>query len=1561
MSADNKTEFNKLLGNISSKTPILFFPLRIETHFRKKLNKNELCVRIFPDEIFLDYLTETLTEEENNDAKSFWTQWYIASGNSTREYEAWQALCAKYPVYRAAWLVRRLKPEYFSRIRKTPNFSERQPFNKMPEIERNIKNIYNNLPGSRLTVSAAKKIEDSLRNIDNIVKEYKDIVDYIYDNITEVVEHTVKSLDNFLLLSGKKRRSSSGKSDTLSTTDILGKSNEQIIDEIKETVNSLLKNIEGKRITLKDLIKKYLEDPHLGFTLFDVTLNDSDKPNFPVSNILPDRFVFIGEAANKPNNKIIQFGNKVKENLPMGIDPNDTSGKNIYEIDKAGDLKVSGGIDWMIDYDKAEAAGMAITVPLDSNINEFTYVYVLGINNTVDNYTNEQHLINLLNSHNYSSPAGMAMLKTASPSNIVEGMEPAYNYDRETEMKIRYDIEVNEIYDNPDAVKYDSMTLAKALNMSAYYENCFGNVANFDNREIDNAKEAYKIMWDYFFDVLTKNKTTGKYSHPFLNQMGDFMKRYVRARGPYPAFRIDNKPYSILPVCNLKKLPKTNSTECPDYLLKSLKELADKWKKVRKNWVVHSENLKGNTTGKKFLEMAGQTPYSTTFYERTLLNSPLLPPDKWYPSAMKKHFDLMHRYGFFDPWPIGGSEEEISFKDQNSQLSKALGQLKSKMPKGHNLSDDELKLLVAEFYDIFTHRLDAWITGVFENIRETYCKETPMIGAYGWVFNLKKTDRDEIDQKAKDKIKELKLLPENVLNSQKIYQNTGGEGYIVAPSVQHATTAAVLRAAYLKTQKNKEDSHLCINLSSMRTRQALRMIDGIKQGISTSVVLGADLERYLHEAWRTGNEMDQYIYPLRVLFPQVISLQAEDERAHDHAMQVINGEALLNTFVEEWANNGSVSSWLETKYNNDKQGECIKWFIMLEKETGITSAHRKCLFKLIERLVDSYDALNDLLLAEGVHRLVLGDTASYSAINNFMAEGKGNLPDLAVLDTPMEYVVFSNKTGIALPECKTQQNKPMCIAEPSINMWIEQLIGKLDNILFYIEITTRKIIEGEPVTEVKYEACTLNELDIKPAEYLYLSSNETLFLKYLEVRWRLKFNCFAEKIKILTNKPAEYKEDIISFNEKGEAISDLFTLYEDELRISKLRSIVTQSPAMKAIDFVPSAHGDYDMETAIDVNELKSRYVSLRGYLAQLSADMKLFIEQLEDLERDMETDAFNDAVIAEIYENLCRCTASGMLNSLPEFDTELFVYNIRDNEKQYHLNPIVYALDIIKSVEKQQAFIEKYKFAYEELNKRISEAENTVELVSSDTYTAGQYVEAIKMLLLSNFKVCPRFTLHPALTQDERKAVDAVIKKGISCYKNLNELSFDEWQFDVAEVRELMKTWHHLSLFQSVGNGDTGKISILQTNSDGAPLENLWLGCKVEREADLQDVDSLVIYNSEDFTELGTDNPVFNSGLIIDAWNEFIPYKKQTAGMVFNCDQPDNEAPQALLLAMSPNCVFPTSKWKEDEILDLLDFTRFMLMNRAVEPDHIYKDKQLSRLFPLLSNKELTRDYINS
>ncbi len=1563
----------------------------------------ELCVRIFPDEIFLDYLTDSLTVEEILDGKKFWLQWFIASGNQKREYESWQVLCVKYPSYRAAWIVRQVKPQNINQYKLGGVLFYRRPYVSIREtgdtheyvtmavIEEACDNIYRNLAQIRFDErnpvnkeTGEYSFEESIRryigiiklnlyHIDRDVMSCEYIVDYLFDRIKHTVQYLIRKLNTYVKFYERYPGIYGGNNRQMEIWDV----DQTMLFTFRKDAVEFLRKMKNKRIALNEMIQKYLnEDLHNKDFFPKIPINTTGQPDIPVSNILPDRFIFIGEVAGSKK-QIVHYGHKVRQNLQIGVNLNENMDELPYKINEKGDLEISGGMDWMVDYDTAEKAGLAITVPLDGAVNEFNFVYVLGIKDT--NGEDAKYIESLFNSHNYTS-GGLQMLKPGIPTNMVEGAKQTEDTDPEEEMRLRYEIEVEEVYDNELKKEYDSWRLSELLNLN--YDNCWGRTLNFDNSELSHAEKANAALWNYFLAKLLDNDENDeklsdkdKELKELLDFIGYFQNKHVKARGSLPLFRIENQPYGILPITLFQKLDDNIKWEGHVLLgrLNSLLiELADKWHDIRKNEVPCAENLTTfNFPERKYFEMAGLTPYSITFYERSLVDSPLLPARKAY---VPSFFNPLKRYGFFEPLPVEGLERELSFFDPSSEADKIImaqslaeavkntfslstlaGIVKKALPEG--VGDELCIQLVSEFLDIFNHRLDAWFTGILDYLlwrnkeEKRQLKLTdmpPKIGAYGWVFDLKENPREEVSAlKRREIIQMMKLSSNEASDELKIYQNKQNDKgeYIFAPSIQHAISAAVLRSSYLKNKRSTGDSHLCINLSSMRARQALRMIEGIKQGLSTGVILGADLERYLHEAYRTGNEMDKYIYPLRKLFPQTLDIEAEDGRAHDYTMEVINGETLINTFLEEWQNDGSVASWLEKNHNNKEYAELEEWCRLLNNQTAImqNSAHRKSLFKLIERVVDSYDALNDLLLAESVHRLVMGDRTTYSAICNFMAEGKGNLPEPAILDTPMDYVAVSNRTAIALPTCDVPPNRPMGVAEPALNLWMEELIGDLKNIFFYIEIDD----QHHPT---QYQTCSLHELGIIPIEYLYLSANETLLLECLETKWRLKSKYFTEKIKLYSGKPEGCSDDFLFFDSYGEEM-DTFSLYEDELRIGKLRNIITKCSAMQANDWTATAYYDVDEEETVDTKELGSRYYSLHTWLSQLSIEMQSCLKIVEN------KDSCDDDTLARMYSLLCDCAATGMSGSLPAFNTDMFVYSFKDTvseDKEYHINPIINALVYDNAILLQKNFIQSFRYLHQQLTKRLSEAESIITTSGYESPNYHQYSDAIKKLLMDSFKVFPRITLYYSLSKEKRQDYDAMLENGIKSFTNIDAMAFEEWQSEVAEVREHMKLWHHLNMFQEVYGNPTGNIAILQVDSEGSVLPGKWLGCQVDHESELQDVDSLVVYNSESLLrqQSWNDEPSYNSGILIDAWTEFIPYKKQTAGMVFHCDQPDNEAPQSLLLGIHPDFNLSTKnkKWSLHNVLELLDSTKFMFMNRAVEPDHLYRDPAMSTLFPLLS-----------
>ena len=68
-----------------------------------------------------------------------------------------------------------------------------------------------------------------------------------------------------------------------------------------------------------------------------------------------------------------------------------------------------------------------------------------------------------------------------------------------------------------------------------------------------------------------------------------------------------------------------------------------------------------------------------------------------------------------------------------------------------------------------------------------------------------------------------------------------------APSLAHASTAAVLRSGYL-THRGSAQSPLQIGLSADRVRLALHLLDGIREGQTLGALLGYRLERSMHDA-----------------------------------------------------------------------------------------------------------------------------------------------------------------------------------------------------------------------------------------------------------------------------------------------------------------------------------------------------------------------------------------------------------------------------------------------------------------------------------------------------------------------------------------------------------------------------------------------------------------------------------------------------------------------------------------------------------------------------------------
>lgn len=1561
-------QFETVLKNISNNTDILFFPIRIETHFRRKTNNHpkgkggkELCVRIFPDELCLNYEHE-LSKDEVEDGKFFWMQWFIASGCRKREREAWDVLCAKYPVYRAAWICRKLRPHELEKYRNDDGqWAYRRPYPHMEEIEAAINDIYESLckinfdETEKIGGDAASdeesrfekdvreqiyKVKDCLFNIDRNITYYDRIVDYLYDEIKETAEYVKSRLE--ALMVSYQLNPALRQSRLMELWDV----DYTILSTFRTDVDSFLSKLANKRITLDEMIASYHENEKT-FAFFSNAPEGKEnnrKWDVPKAEILPDNFFFIGEVDNKDKDMVYAMGNRVDHDTDMGLNPFDEEAAGYYHVDDQGNLKISGGLSWMVNYDEAERKGLAITVPLEEHVNAFKYIYVLGVKRSEKG---QEYVEKIINTHNYFDST-MQILTPGIPTNLVEGGLTAPLNDEEEIKRRRFDIEVHDVQmrdeqkDPSDALMTDARILCRALGLN--YNRTLGKLPYHETREWIKTGKAYKLLWD----MLCK-----KYIHvdspqllEYLNFIGHFVKEHVRAEGNLPTFKVDTVPYGVLPVTDYVQLAYWANKQ-PDRFLATLCNnlvvLANTWKEIRKEKVVSIDNIKGADASKLYLKMAGQTPHSVSFVLRALLESTVLPDVKLNETSVKGFFPQLDQFDFFDAQPLGGLVWDAEKRDnlppeiftpENSLTIDELKNFICSATLGEEYSDEEKTRIVSGFLDIFTFRIDAWFEGILhyqllkKNLNAKLSSSSPSglsgklgVGAYGWVFNLKENKREALDAVHQAQVENMMKLPKEY-NKHPIYQVTGDDKaeFIVAPSVQHAISAAVLRSSYLRTKKNRDDAYLCVNLSSTRARQALRIIDGIKSGMSMGVVLGADFERYLHEAYKQyGVEMDKYIYPLRKVFPQTVDIEAQDARAHNYCMEVINGEALLNTFIDEWNYSGDLAGWLKKEY---EALPSLHWVRVLESEmkgcSPVTLDREfNCLFMLVARMYDSYDALNDLLLSESVHRIVMGDDASYYAIGNFLSKGKGNLPEPEILNSPMDYVVVSHKVGLALPEetvdlrmIQKKETDIMRTAEPSLNAMLRMTVGSLDDIYFYVSQ------DGSI-----FEACSLEEIGMEPIEYLYLSSNEEQFARHLELCWRLKNHALqSSSVRIEMDQP--FQEHVIP-EKPG------LTVSQNGWRMSQLRSVLKHAHALKMSEMTMDINTDAGDDAMIDIEDLGRRYDDVRSQLSVLLSKITR-ITSSYDAEKPV---PLSDAEVNHIYMLLRQCADAGDNTAVGEYLSKVFIG---------HLDPIVQINDYREAIEMQVQLVERLALCGRKIEGRLQQAASLMTVPATQKLTGDTLQEAIKALLLNSFKIVPRIK---DVGQSFLKSMQ--FHEG-DFYANTDEDMLDDWLSDVAEVREGMKGWYNFSMYQIACRNTAGKVMIRQTDSHGKNVSDYWLGMKVDHESRLKDVDSLLVYDL-------SNGRACKACLIFDSWLEYIPYKKHDAGVVFHCDRPDNEAPQALLLAVNPSgATLKGGTWNCEMLSSILQSTRFMMMNRAVTPEDIYEDSRISALFPLLRSISL-------
>ncbi|SMO33322.1 hypothetical protein SAMN06265379_10197 [Saccharicrinis carchari] len=558
------TDPRKNIGLLNDSTPILMFPVRLETRF-KTLESNDgtayqLWVRIFPDECSIDTFDDTLSDSEVEKAKEYWASIWEAGIPATEPINefvkdkhrgAWRKLMGHFNAGRAYWVSNAYKPED----------------EDMLPTRQNESDVILVIPTYDLPSEAEQKA----------LQKYWGTY-YLAKGNDETIQ---KAFDNFM--------AETGTSDEVASK-ILGKYTPS--------------NIKREATVEKPLVV-------VSFVVFNAPQNTDSKLNAWTQaaevRTFPERFVLLGYQNNDLDAEINQLGNLIPDPIIVGPDTRDDieevlRGVHGESFDELNDdekavkyieyLSEQAETKWLFNFNEAVNMGLGFKVNLTPTQFKrgFSRLFVIGIKMRADSDEGQQLVEELFKNHQFGDNT-FSIIPQGTPTNNTEEEGSGYSVEEDPDEAFDRYFEQGKPDDPYErSTRRDGRWLANMLGIDVY--NSGLNLAeNYYHTDQCEAAAMHTALWNATIGYYMESMLTPVASDWEIDRLRWFLINYVSGRGRVPSIRIDDQPYGILPATTFRNYKFMEQREVigraysDDYpsLLKIYKVLEI----VKKDWEKH--------------------------------------------------------------------------------------------------------------------------------------------------------------------------------------------------------------------------------------------------------------------------------------------------------------------------------------------------------------------------------------------------------------------------------------------------------------------------------------------------------------------------------------------------------------------------------------------------------------------------------------------------------------------------------------------------------------------------------------------------------------------------------------------------------------------------------------------------------------------------------------------------------------------------------------------------------------------------------------------------------------
>ena len=558
-------------------TPVLFLPVYLETQFIDlRGGGSELWVRIYPDQISINAHEQELTKREIDDGQAYWNSlWSLGKSAAPEDRRVpWRDLASKYGAQRAAWIARQMTP---ANLAQQPAAAATATLTlTFGSSAITFRCSRSGAAGNRvqIAVDTSAPRETPVSVAGNLVTIYAK-----WDGTL----HTTREIATFF----PSTQTDDGGTVTASVTGTP--------QPLRTTVAT---NLSGGRDP----------SPAPAFPSPPTRASSWEKP--AMVEALPDSWKVILISGTQKTT--VQSKNPIKLDLATTMDP------------QGGALPpgspVNAGLRWLVSFDAAMDAGMALKVPLTAQQRSsgFDRLIVYGLRSRDERGADT--LADLLDAHHYTD--GFSLVPQGSPTNNTSDGSSAYSR-KDPDYATSFAVEgsgplIQGPQSQPDA---DGNRFAGMLGIDA---SRMQNVQHVERAGVRNGSDMLTVVWPSTLGYFLAQLMTPGFPADLMEAAQDYALSHAVPRGPIPAFRVGRTPYGVLPVTALSRYKLTNAdgaTPIEELIAKTVRQLWHIWLQS----ATHAPHLqRGGDTDTQLSLVLGMDASASSFRARPVLGSEFL-------------------------------------------------------------------------------------------------------------------------------------------------------------------------------------------------------------------------------------------------------------------------------------------------------------------------------------------------------------------------------------------------------------------------------------------------------------------------------------------------------------------------------------------------------------------------------------------------------------------------------------------------------------------------------------------------------------------------------------------------------------------------------------------------------------------------------------------------------------------------------------------------------------------------------------------------------------------------